>query len=495
MACLALLLTLLFPSGSLPGEWTVREKPRPRLRALLIGCDEFVTQENTWPAADNNLKKIADVLMSDRRGYALIRSASSTVSSLDALEALADATFQNARPGDLSLLYFSTHGLLSESEYGATAALLLSDGREECAVTGGDLERILDRIPGRKMLILDACNSGAMIGKGLSGRAERVFFAGKDYRVLCSAGGSEASWYWQGKGSGLTGASYFAEVLAAGLSEGGDHAADINRDGNITLEEIYAFLLDNCAVSTPQVYPQQDRDFILFSYDPDKPVRMDRAVTDITFEDTLLTAGDSEAKFSFTMQRQAELYYQIIYHQDGVWQFDSAQQFLDGEQPDGTVLPGRKERTLVLSTPGEDLSGYAIIQLITREDGVTHYQGSRLLCVQPAEGEVRLAVETESAFTPGIGQEMPILVRHDVPCGLSVSILNAQGRVVRRLSYDAPSRPQQLTPEASTFYWNGALSSGAAAPPGLYRAQVQVRLGEKTYEAVSPPFQLMEREP
>jgi hypothetical protein len=64
----------------------------------------------------------------------------------------------------------------------------------------------------------------------------------------------------------------------------------------------------------------------------DRAWAVTQAITDLTFEDTLLTAGQSEVTFSFTVQRQVELYYQIVYHRDGGWQFDQAQHYLDGEQ-------------------------------------------------------------------------------------------------------------------------------------------------------------------
>ena len=482
LACPARASDRLSEEGEAPGK----------LRALLIGCDHFVTQEDTWPAADSNLQMLSDVLLMDVRRYTLIRSFSGGISSAEALADAVSQTFQNAKETDTSLLYISTHGVIPED---GGAALLLSDGEKEEALDAPSLQRMLDAVPGKKILILDACNSGAMIGKGLSDNAGQALFTGPDYRVLCSAGGSEASWYFQGARSGpASGASYFATVLCYGLGAQGDHAADGNADGQITLSEIYAFLCDNYAASTPQVYPQRDQDTVIYAYDPEQPRRLTKAVTDITFDETLLTAGESEVSFSFTVQRQVELYYQIIYHQDGQWQFGRPQHYLDGEQLDGTVLPGRKVRALSLNTVGQDAFGYAMIQLITLEEGRPVFQGARLLCVQPAEGPVDLSVVTDEQFTPGLGRELSILVRHDVPCGITVNILDSQGKTVRRLAYEQPSRPQQLSPNASAFYWDGKTGAGEAAPPGEYTVLARVRLGEETFTAQSEPFLLLEAE-
>ncbi len=505
LAFLALLLTPLSagaseaPAFAAPPALTERtEMPpdsQPRLRALLIGCDHFVSQEDTWPAADNNLRMLSDTLMLDQRRYALIRSYSSSIATVEAFAEAVRSAFESAGEEDVSLLYISTHGVYDESGVDVLSGVLLSDGEEETLLGAAALQEILGTIPGKKVLILDACNSGALIGKGLNVFPEQVFFTGPDFKVLCSAGGNEASWYYQSaQNAASDGASYFATVLAYGLGNQGDFAADRNQDGLITLEETYAFLYENYAASTPQVYPQRD-DFVLFAYDVNRPWAVTQAITDITFEDTLLTAGQSEVTFSFTVQRQVELYYQIVYHRDGVWQFGQAQHYLDGEQLDGTVLPGRNERTLSLDTGEQDAYGYAMIQMITREGEQTVFQGARLLCVQPAEGEAQVAVTTGAAFIPGQGQELPILVQHDVPCGLTVNVVDAEGKVARRLAYDAPTRPQQIVPNASTFYWDGRLTSGDAAPVGTYAVVVRVRLGDQTFTVCSPAVELLEDAP
>lgn len=488
---LAMILALLcvLPFFSARGDDADTSLSAPKMRALLIGCDHFLTQPDTWPAADSNVHLISDTLLCDSRGYDRIRLFSDSVGTVSALEEAVRDTFAGAGERDVSLLYISTHGVFEEQTSNANAALVLSDGTEEEKLYAPALQNMLDRVPGRKVLILDACNSGAFIGKGLSGGADRVFFTGLDYKVLCSAGGSEASWYFQGADPASGGASYFATVLADGCGYQGDYAADVNADGQITLTEMMRYLRENYAASTPQAYPQNDGEFVLFSFDPENDTDIRKAVTDITFEDTLITAGKKDVSFSFTVRRPVELYYQIIYHEEGAWRFSQAQQFLDGEQEDGTVLPGRKMRTLEVDTG--DAYGYAIIQLITLEEGRPVLQGARLLCVQPDQGEVKLNVATDPAFVPGLGQELCILAQHDVPCGLTVSILDAEGRVVRRLAYEAPSRPQQLSPNASSFYWDGYTAAGERAPEGVYTVQVRVRLGGRAFLCESGPVALI----
>ena len=81
------------------------------------------------------------------------------------------------------------------------------------------MRRIFDAVPGTKVLLIDACRSGAMLGKGVHGPLENVF-QGDDYKVLCSSGGAEESWFWAGEtGAGLSsGAGYFSGALVNGIT-------------------------------------------------------------------------------------------------------------------------------------------------------------------------------------------------------------------------------------------------------------------------------------
>ncbi len=127
----------------------------PKLRALLIGCDHFLTQEDTWPAAEHNIRLLSDTLINDRRRYALIRSYSSAIASVDAFEEAVLNAFRSAGDKDISLLYISTHGVYSETGGPAESGLILSDGLEEALLTASALERILSQLPGTKMIILN----------------------------------------------------------------------------------------------------------------------------------------------------------------------------------------------------------------------------------------------------------------------------------------------------------------------------------------------------
>ena len=204
-------------------------------RALLVGCDRFLTQTDTTPSSRNNVLRMADALSGGTLNMQTIVTHEDGLPSSAALVALIRKTFADADADDVSYFYISTHGLWNTAVNGLMT-LLLSDGESEEGITAYELRRVFDTIPGKKVLLLDACHSGAMIGKGVEKSFENLF-AGDNYYVVCSSGGEEESWYWSGEvgGERLAGAGYFSGALADALSRTGSFGADENRDGVITL--------------------------------------------------------------------------------------------------------------------------------------------------------------------------------------------------------------------------------------------------------------------
>ncbi len=475
-------------------------------RALYVACDYFLSQEDTWPSSGNNAKAVARAL----EGGTMAFERQETQNNLSSVAGLKQAiwdTLGDADGNDVSYFYISTHGIYDAAQPNLEAGLLLSNGVEEEVITARQLEEAFSAISGTKVLIIDACNSGAFIGKGLSGGATEAAFLGPEYKVLTSAGGSEESWYWSSadKSPGVVqGASYFSSALSDGLGYHGEYGADLNRDGQITLAECYKYLLENHSASTPQSYPQEDG-FVLLTYDTAQafhgPPSQDSIISGITFYDTMLDSRQSTISFEFTAAKPTQLAYQLVYYQNGKWQFSTAplkydDQEVGGDFGDqrGAISAGRKQRTLELAPQGEDTYGYAMIQLVTLEDGKATVHGSRVLCVPPISGDPELKVKTDTAIDPTKGRELSILVNHKYPCLLSVSIADESGKTVRRLASYQPTRPQQLTPAGSLFYWNGRLQDGTPAAPGKYTVKVTAHIGDVPYEAVSEPFALLDAE-
>ena len=470
-------------------------------RALLVGCDNFISQPSTAPASANNVARMAEALSGGAMNLENLVTRRGDVSSTAELEQLIRTAFDGADAEDVNYFYISTHGIWEQGTPAGDMTLLLSDGNREEGVTAAKLREIFDTIPGTKVLILDACHTGAVIGKGVHAPYDNVF-QGAEYKVLCSSGGAEESWFWQGgdEDEALVGAGYFSTAVASGLSVSGSYGADDNRDGEITLTELKRYLLANHGASTVRSYPEED-DFVILRYDAQAYTgrRRDSVMEGVTFEGDVLSADDPTVAFSFNMVKPAQVAYQIVYQHGGRWDFDRSELIYDNAErygaygdAQGYLSPGMKQRTLTLSRSETGSYGYVLVQLITRSGGVPSLSSSRVLCVPPEQGDPLPDILPDSSFCPGAGEEMSFVVTHRYPCELTVTVQDMEGRTVRRLASRAPSRPEQLSPQGSSFCWNGRDSRGDAAPAGQYRIQVKAYIGDMVYEALSEPFELIE---
>ena len=483
LVCLLSLGLMLLPAPALGDE-------TPVLRALIVTCDRFLSGEDTTPAAQINAQMMREALEADARGYAVIRTESDTVSSAQMLKDIVDETFADAKAGDISLIYLSTHGVYNPARSNRTACLLLSDGETEGRLYAGALEAMVHAVPGTHLIIMDACNSGAMIGKGLSDPADLVALNADTDHVLCSAGGSEQSWYWRSDTDGnstLYGAGYFTSILARGLSAQAGYPADEDGDGTVTMGEAAAYLREHYAVSTPQVYPERDGQTVLFRCGP-----AEEGLTgfyDVEFEETVFSAGADAIRFSFELGSPTDIAYHLVYMKNGQWDFANAQQF---SEP-ASLAPGSYERTLRLNLPDEDLtaSGYIMLQVFVLNGGRPVLAESRLISVLPQTGDVALSVTSPSVFYAAGGAELPVTVRHDIPCVINVRVQNVRGETVRNLAFDLSTRPQRLVPEGTCLYWDGLTERGAPADSGYYIIRVATEIGQSSYTAYSMPFRLV----
>ncbi|HDD25040.1 MAG TPA: caspase family protein [Chloroflexi bacterium] len=118
---------------------------------------------------------------------------------LVALKAVADAT----EPDDLLLFYYSGHG----DEDGGQSYLVARDGRRlvlaDTAIPISRVKEIIQEAPARaKVIVLDACHSGADIG-GKGPRAmspafiRRVFEQARGIAILSSCEQNQLSYEWQ----------------------------------------------------------------------------------------------------------------------------------------------------------------------------------------------------------------------------------------------------------------------------------------------------------
>ncbi|MBK6012409.1 beta-propeller fold lactonase family protein [Streptomyces sp. MBT53] len=173
-------------------------------------------------------------------------------------EAIADL-YRDRRRDDLTLLYFTGHGLKDDDGrlYLATA----NTRRDSLLFTSLPAEQIDQAMSGsmsrQNVLILDCCYSGAFPADGLTKDDAQVHtlerFRGRGRTVLTASDATQFSF----EGDQLHGSaaqSVFTRHLVAGLRDG---SADLDGDGDITLDELYSYVHERVVDERPQQRPKK----------------------------------------------------------------------------------------------------------------------------------------------------------------------------------------------------------------------------------------------
>lgn len=166
--------------------------------------------------------------------------------------------FSSSVSEDLLIFYFSGHGI--RDEYGSLYLAVKNTNRSKLrstAIKSDFIREAMDRSrSNRQILILDCCNSGAFsygtkaeIGGGMG---TSTAFEGTGYgRVVLTA--SDATQFaWEGdKVIGETSNSLFTHFLIKGM----EGEADKDKDGKITVDDLYEYAYEKIVRLTPKQTP------------------------------------------------------------------------------------------------------------------------------------------------------------------------------------------------------------------------------------------------
>lgn len=241
-------------------------------RALLIAQSEYETMDDL-PASANDQKIMANALAgAGTKPYQVTQVSNVTA---DGMHEAIQSAFGKAQPQDVSLFCYCGHGASGNNNPDLLGALVGVDG---AFITGAMLRSWLDEIPGRKIVIIDACYSGNLIGRGereaevplseltalvqsliapFTWRSRAGELAAPQYFVITAASSTQQSWETNnsnGKGYGLF---TYGMGLALGYDFINDRyvepRADVNRDGVITIDEAYR----SAKQTAWDIYPRQ----------------------------------------------------------------------------------------------------------------------------------------------------------------------------------------------------------------------------------------------
>ncbi|WP_406131347.1 caspase family protein [Streptomyces sp. NBC_00989] len=173
-------------------------------------------------------------------------------------EAIGDF-YRDRRRDDLTLLYFTGHGLKDDN--GLLYLAMTNTRRDSLLFTALSAEQIDQAMEGcvsrQKVLILDCCYSGAFPAGRISKADTAVHalerFQGRGRTVLTASDATQYS-FEGNQAHGQAVQSVFTRYLVQGLRDG---SADLDGDGDITLDELYGYVHDRVVDEMPQQRPKK----------------------------------------------------------------------------------------------------------------------------------------------------------------------------------------------------------------------------------------------
>ncbi|MFJ2833546.1 caspase family protein [Streptomyces sp. NPDC087263] len=173
-------------------------------------------------------------------------------------EAIGDF-YRDRRRDDLTLLYFTGHGLKDDN--GLLYLAMTNTRRDSLLFTAISAEQIDQAMEGcvsrQKVLILDCCYSGAFPTGRLAKADTAVHalerFQGRGRTVLTASDATQYS-FEGNQAHGQAVQSVFTRYLVQGLRDG---SADLDGDGDITLDELYGYVHDRVVDEMPQQRPKK----------------------------------------------------------------------------------------------------------------------------------------------------------------------------------------------------------------------------------------------
>ena len=227
--------------------------------ALIIGNTEYSDPglaQLTAPGKDTEdfarVLKDRDICAFDEVKVLLNQLSSSVIETIDEF-------FDQKKPDDLLVLYFSGHGV--RDELGALYLAVKNTIRSRLRSTAVKSDYIRDAMnqsrSKRQVLILDCCNSGAFAqgtkaATGVSLGTAAAFESGYGRVILTASDSTQFAWEGD-QVIGETDNSLFTHFLVEGL----EGEADLDGDGRITVDELYDYSYERVKLATPKQTPSK----------------------------------------------------------------------------------------------------------------------------------------------------------------------------------------------------------------------------------------------
>ncbi len=283
-------MILRVQKGEKTQDRIIKVVKKPVYRALIVANSDYPGEKSDLAGPVGDAKLMKRVLEAQNFAAGKMRSimVKENLKKEEFFEALRQA-YVGANENDISYFYYSGHGFNQDGVSYLCMVEAALDGANPLGlwVSVDELKAALDQVPGKKVLILDSCNSGGFIGKkaldGSSGATPKPhsgqsrefvetvmnefkakagtpnYLIGEEYKVLAAS--SENEFSYEDK---LEKLGKFTKVLAEAAGENGELKADANADQKVGLEELFEYLDKNVIYTSHiQAYPRQDS-FVIF---------------------------------------------------------------------------------------------------------------------------------------------------------------------------------------------------------------------------------------
>ena len=350
LTLLAALTVFSSPARDLPAPSP--EAPAMEYRCLAVGIDRFVNEETTTPCSANNAETIAGLFRDCLPKGTKVTRRVNGPGSAEEMEDLIRVAFRGAGEKDTSFLYLSTHGVAWTEENQEKAVLILSDGEREEALAPDTLRRMMDEVPGKKVLILDCCHAGAV--------AES--FRGPEWRVLAGCLAEEDCYFWAA--GEVTGTGYFTAALENALRAAGKEQIDPDGNGEVSLSELCGRIREIYGVSNAVFLPEEDNGYLFTVPEEQAGER----ILDLRFDPVKETEEQIILDFHFRTETEVKLEYRLVPRGADGWDFSRGMKMPDrarSGQKRGVLSAGEKDRTIKLSRDRLGESEQVLLQIVS----------------------------------------------------------------------------------------------------------------------------------
>jgi len=177
---------------------------------------------------------------------------------------------QAASEDDLLLFYFSGHGMAQDGESYLLARDTKLAALKHTALAMKDIREIIEQSPAHaKVIVLDACHSGASIGKAAATMTpefiQRVFEEAEGMAVLASCKANQQSWEWPEKQRSVF-TYYLLEALTGKADFENKHFVTVRDVSNYVADGVKAWAVDRSVPQTPTLQYTVAGDIILARY-------------------------------------------------------------------------------------------------------------------------------------------------------------------------------------------------------------------------------------